>query len=50
MRFKQTKNKKNILDMLSNSNSVEQHVYYNQQQAPEKIQSYAKKTNGLAAD
>jgi hypothetical protein len=50
MRLKQNKNKKDILDMLSNSNSVEQHVYYNQQQAPEKIQSYAKKTNGLAAD
>lgn len=36
--------------MLATTNSVEQHVYYNQNQAPEKIQSYAKKTGAFNAE
>jgi hypothetical protein len=37
------------LDKLASTNSVEQHVYYNHQQAPERIQSYAKKTGNFQA-
>ena len=36
--------------MLAASNSVEQHVYYNDSQAPEKIQSYANPTMGWTAE
>lgn len=50
MRLIQHKNKKDILDVLSTTNSVEQHVFYNKNEAPEKIQSYAKKTGGLNAE
>ena len=46
LRVKQRKNKRDIQDALSSTNSVEQHVYYDKGQAPEKITSYAKKTMG----
>ena len=35
--------------MLQASNSVEQHVYYQKDNAPQRIQSYAKPTLGYAA-
>ena len=41
LRIQSRQNKKQIVDMLAASNSVEQHIYYNENQAPEKIQSYA---------
>ena len=50
LRVKQRGNKKQILDMLAASNSVEQHVYYNDSQTPEKIQSYANPTMGWTAE
>lgn len=50
LRLTQHRQKKEILDKLAATNSVEQHVYYNHQQAPEKIQSYAKKTGGFQAE
>ena len=50
LRVKQRGNKKQITDMLAASNSVEQHVYYNEAQNPEKIQSYANPTIGWSAE
>ena len=50
LRVKQRGNKKQILDLLAASNSVEQHVYYNDSQTPEKIQSYANPTMGWTAE
>lgn len=49
LRLNQHQQKKQILDKLASTNSVEQHVYYNHQQAPERIQSYAKKTGNFQA-
>ena len=49
LRFKQKKNRDQILDLLQATNSVEQHVYYQKDQAPQHIQSYAKPTLGYAA-
>lgn len=37
---KQTTNKKQILNLLEQSNSVEQHIYYQKDESPEKIQQY----------
>lgn len=37
MRLNQQMEKKQILDKLAETNSVEQHVYYNHKQAPERI-------------
>lgn len=50
LRVKQKQNKRQILDSLAASNSVEQHVYYDRNTAPEKIQSYAPKTMGWTAE
>ena len=49
LRLKASANKTEVLDMLNGSNSVEQHVYFQKEQAPERIQSYAKSTLGYAA-
>jgi hypothetical protein len=38
------------MDKLSSTNSVEQHVYLDKGNAPEKIQSYATKTDKKLAD
>lgn len=35
---KQSTNKKHILNLLEQSNSVEQHIYYQKDENPEKIQ------------
>ena len=40
-RVKQRVNKREILDMLAKSNSVEQHIYFNDRQEPEKISHFA---------
>ena len=40
-RVKQRSNKREIMDLLAKSNSVEQHIYYNDGQEPEKISHYA---------
>lgn len=40
-RVKQRVNKREILDMLAKSNSVEQHIYYSDKQEPEKISHFA---------
>ena len=40
-RVKQRVNKRDILDMLAKSNSVEQHIYYSDKQEPEKISHFA---------
>jgi hypothetical protein len=37
LRAKQNSNKNKILELLENSNSVEQHVYYHKGENPEKI-------------
>ena len=49
LQFDQRTNKREILDILSATNSVEQHVYLSKDSAPEKIQAYAKKTNNILA-
>jgi len=38
LKVKQNVNKQKILELLENSNSVEQHVYYQKGENPEKIQ------------
>ncbi len=48
-RVKQRVNKREILDMLAKSNSVEQHIYFNNKQEPEKISHYAPKSMNLLA-
>jgi hypothetical protein len=40
LKLKQKLNKKKIMELLESSNSVEQHVYYNKDEKPEKIQQY----------
>jgi len=50
MQFQQKENKKEIRDILSATNSVEQHVYLEKGKAPQKIQSYATKTNRKLAE
>ena len=40
LKAKQNQNKTQILALLENSNSVEQHVYYQKGESPEKIQQY----------
>ena len=49
-RVKQRVNKREILDMLAKSNSVEQHIYYNDKQEPEKISHYAPQSMALLAE
>ena len=50
LRVKQRADKKDILDMLARTNSVEQHVYYSENQAPEKINHFAPQTMEQAAE
>lgn len=45
-RVKQQANKGQILALLESSNSVEQHVYYQKGESPEKIQQYYLGTKG----
>ena len=40
LKIKQSVNKQYILELLEKSNSVEQHVYYQKGESPEKIQQY----------
>lgn len=40
LKLKKLKNKNKILELLESSNSVEQHVYYQKGESPEKIQQY----------
>ncbi len=44
MRIRGKENRQLILELLEQSNSVEQHIYYQKDGAPEKIQSYSKKS------
>lgn len=46
LRVKQQSNKQRILALLESSNSVEQHVYYQKGESPEKIQQYYLGTKG----
>ena len=46
-RVKQRLNKREILDLLAKNNSVEQHIYYNDKQEPEKISHYAPQSMAL---
>lgn len=46
LKVKQSLNKKKILELLQSSNSVEQHVYYQKGENPEKIQQYYLETEG----
>ena len=46
LRAKQQANKQVILGLLESSNSVEQHVYYQKGESPEKIQQYYLGTKG----
>ena len=50
MQFQAKENKKEIKDILSSTNSVEQHVYMEPGKAPQKIESFATKTNRKLAD
>ena len=49
-RVKQRTNKREILDMLAKNNSVEQHIYYNDRQEPEKISHFAPMSMALLAE
>lgn len=40
LKLKQSDNKQKILELLEQSNSVEQHIYYTKGESPEKIQQY----------
>ena len=42
LKTKGKENRQLILELLEANNSVEQHVYYSKDAAPEKIQSYSK--------
>lgn len=46
MKIKGKENRQLILQLLEATNSVEQHVFYQKDAAPETIQSYSKKTLG----
>lgn len=46
LRLKANMNKQQILELLESSNSVEQHVYYQKGETPEKIQQYYLGTKG----
>lgn len=46
MKIKGKENRQMILQLLESTNSVEQHVFYHENNVPEKIQSYSKKTLG----
>ena len=46
LRVKQNQNKQQILELLESSNSVEQHIYYQKDENPEKIQQYYLGTKG----
>lgn len=50
LQFTQRDNKREIQDILSTTNSVEQHIYLEKGQTPEKINSYAQKTNARLAE
>ncbi|CDW87267.1 UNKNOWN [Stylonychia lemnae] len=43
LRIKGKENRQLIMELLDSNNSVEQHIYYQNNGAPEKIQSYSKK-------
>lgn len=49
-RVKQRVNKREILDMLAKSNSVEQHIYYSDKQEPEKISHFAPQSMNNVAE
>lgn len=40
LKQKQNENKQRIFELLESSNSVEQHIYYQKGENPEKIQQY----------
>lgn len=42
LKIKGKENRQLIIELLEKNNAVEQHVYYNKDQQPEKIQSYSK--------
>jgi hypothetical protein len=44
LRIKGKENRHLIMELLEANNSVEQHIYYQKDGAPEKIQSYTKKS------
>ena len=44
LRIKGKENRHLIMELLDSNNSVEQHIYYQTNGAPEKIQSYSKKS------
>lgn len=46
LKIKGKENRLVILELLEANNSVEQHVFYQKDEAPERIQSYSKKTLG----
>lgn len=46
LKIKGKENRHTILELLEANNSVEQHVFYQKDGAPERIQSYSKKTLG----
>lgn len=50
MQFNQKDSRKQIKDILAATNSVEQHVYLEKGQLPNKIQSYATKSNRNLAE
>ena len=46
MKIKGKENRQMILSLLESTNSVEHHVFYYENNVPEKIQSFSKKTLG----
>ena len=44
LRIKGKENRHLIMELLDSNNSVEQHIYYQTNGVPEKIQSYSKKS------
>jgi hypothetical protein len=46
LKQKQSENKQKIFELLESSNSVEQHIYYQKGENPEKIQQYYQGVKG----